>query len=205
PRFVWRINLKYKLALKKSGRREVEKARKNGVTVKEGKREDLFAFYKLLKETSHRNCFLIRDYYYFLNMWDCLHPSGFLKLYLAVQKDEPLSGALIAPFGEGVWDLYAATSSKAKKIGASYLLTWTLINKFAQENYIFYDLGGLPLREKKNNGLYLFKSRFGGSRVEFIGEYDLINLPTWYYFFQISTRLYEHLKHVRKKLMPIML
>ncbi len=184
PRAVWRLDVSRgsypENCLGKSARRQIKKAQKEGIKIRQGCREDLPAFYRVLKETAARNRFRLRLPAYYEDMWDLLHGPGHLYLALAHREGRILCGALAAPFGRGVWDLYAGTSEEARKTGASYLLTWDMIQRAAHQGHSFYDLGGIPLKEDGQGplqGLYRFKSRFGGERREFVGEYDLILSP----------------------------
>lgn len=181
PRAVWRLDVSrgtYPMdLLGKAARRQIKQAQKEGIEIRQGQREDIPGFYKALQETATRNQFKIRGLQYYEDMWETLHPAGCLNLVLGLKGGEVVCGALAAPFGRGVWDIYAGTTETARKTGASYLLTWQMINWAAENGYAFYDLGGIPVQEKdisKLNGLSRFKSRFGGERADFIGEYDYV-------------------------------
>ena len=184
PRSVWRVHLNGghypKERLEKPARRQLKLATKEGIKTRRGTREDIPLFYSLLHNTAGRKAFSIRSQKYFEDIWDALHPAGMLSLRLGYKGDEAVCGALATPFGRGVWDIYAGTNESARRTGASYFLTWELINDAAADGFSFYDLGGIPVEaheDKGLGGLYQFKSRFGGKREDFVGEYDYIFSP----------------------------
>ena len=195
PRFVWRVNLTQNPeaqwgTLKKGCRRQINRAKRSGVEVREGDKNNLPEFYRLLQDTAEQDGFRIRQFSYFENLWLHLADAHAVKLYLAYYRDKPVSTALAVGFGRGVWDIYAGNSSIERKLGASYYLTWELLRWACTEGYSFYDLGGItpqaaaktPRECEKNPlaGLRFFKSRFGGEDVEFAGEFDMIFNPAGY-------------------------
>ncbi|UNC91382.1 lipid II:glycine glycyltransferase FemX [Candidatus Contubernalis alkaliaceticus] len=205
PKWVWRIPLQktsgeqWKL-LKKSCRRQIKKAEKNGVEVRWGGREHLSEFYGLLQATASRNGFLLRGQKYYENLWRLLYPTGNLLLSMAYLEGEPVSTALAVVFRRGVWDLYAGSSRVGMDSGASYLITWQLISSAVQKGLGFYDLGGIinqAQAEGSLNGLKIFKSRFGGKEIEFLGEYDLVFNSSAYRFWNWGQKGYNFLKRCR--------
>lgn len=197
PRWVWRVNLVKDpetqwTTLKKGCRRQINRARRNGVEVREGGENELADFYRLLQDTAEQDGFRIRQFSYFENLWRYLSNAHTVKLYLAYYRNKPVSTALAIAFGKGVWDIYAGNSSMERKVGASYYLTWELLRWACSEGYSFYDLGGItpqveaitPREAEKDPlaGLRFFKSRFGGEDVEFAGEFDMVFKPAAYRF-----------------------
>ncbi len=208
PRWVWRVPLrknsdKQWSLLKKGCRRQIKQAYKNKIIVREGTQEDLGSFYELLQATAQHNGFLLRSLSYYQDLWQCLTPGGSLKMLLAYYDQKPVSTALAVGYGQGVWDIYAGNNQAARQTGASYLLTWKLLLWAGKRGYSFYDLGGIVPQAGEENplgGLELFKSRFGGTAVEFIGEHDLVFRPLYYKFWHLGQRSFQLAKNCRKKL-----
>ncbi len=195
PRWVWRVHLTQDPetqwgTLKKGCRRQINRAKRSGVEVREGGEQELPDFYRLLQDTADQDGFKIRQIGYFKNLWRHLACAHTIKLYLAYYRDKPVSTALAIAFGRGVWDIYAGNNSTERKLGASYYLTWELLRWACGEGYSFYDLGGITPQAAVRTprvaeqdplaGLRFFKSRFGGEDVEFAGEFDMIYNPADY-------------------------
>ncbi len=207
PKWVWRIPLtmdreKQWESLTKGARRQIKKATKLNIRIVDGSSKDLSVFYKLLQETANYQGFLLRDKSYYLTMWSKLSSLD-LKMLLAYHRNEPVSTAIVIGFGKGIWDIYAGNSSNHRDLGASYLLTWELIAWAGEQGYKFYDLGGIASRVDKDHpldGLRVFKSRFGGEEVEFVGEMDLVFNAALYKAWTIGKKAFSLKNDLRKKL-----
>ena len=87
PRYVFRLDIKDKTedeifaGFHSKTRYNIRLATKKGVTVKEGTREDLKDFHKIMVETGARDGFIIRPLSYFEKMYDEMAPDH-LKLLL---------------------------------------------------------------------------------------------------------------------------
>ena len=94
PRYVFRLDIKGKTeeeifaGLHQKTRYNVRLATKKGVQVKDGTREDLKDFHKIMIETGTRDGFMIRPLEYFEKMYDCLAPEHF-RLLMAYHEDKP--------------------------------------------------------------------------------------------------------------------
>lgn len=190
PRSVWRIPLYPPPGLQDlttSARRQLRQAAKNGVMIQKEESGDLAPFYRLLRTTSNRQEFGVRGPRYYQNMWETLKPE--MAVFMAYHDEEPIAGALVVPFGRGIYDLYAATADHKRDLGASYLLAWHLLTYYAGLGFQFYDLGGIEPEATAADpqyGLQYFKSRFGGARLDFIGEFDLVLQPAKYRLWQCA-------------------
>ncbi|HHY45684.1 MAG TPA: peptidoglycan bridge formation glycyltransferase FemA/FemB family protein [Firmicutes bacterium] len=188
PRVTWRVPLDGSLddifgRFSKNTRYRIRSAEKKGVRIREGNRDDLETFYELLYETGRRDGFHIRSFKYFEALWEFLAPPGHMKLFMAEYEGQVLAGILPSVFGRGGWGLYAATSNLHRNVGANYPLMWTGLKWAKSRGCEFFDFGGIPVKVEEGSsayGLYQFKKGFGGSRMEFIGEYDLILSPVAY-------------------------
>ena len=157
PKFVFRLDITPDLAtllanFHSKTRYNVRLARRKGVVIKDNcGKEDLPIFYEILQETTERDKFLVRPYRYFEEMWDCLVPSGYLKLFLAYYQEKPIAGTLAYLFGDTAWYIYGASSNEHRNVMPNYLLQWTMI-KWAQENNCkVYDFRGVSGDLSKDN------------------------------------------------------
>ena len=115
PRYVFRLDTKGKTEeelfsnLHSKTRYNVRLATKKGVTIKEGTREDLKEFHKIMVTTGIRDGFITRPLSYFEKMYDCLGTKH-MKLLMAYYEDKPISGVIVIMYGNKTWYLYGAST-----------------------------------------------------------------------------------------------
>lgn len=111
-----------------------------------------------------------------------------------------LSAHMILEYGDKAWVLYA---------GNHNILTETYVNyntyyehlKFCKERGLkIYDQFGTIGDLSKDNprlGLHEFKKKFGGDYIEFMGEFDYVIKPVYYFLFTKLVPIYRNI--VKKK------
>lgn len=111
-----------------------------------------------------------------------------------------LSAHMILEYGDKAWVLYA---------GNHNILTETYVNyntyyehlKFCKERGLkIYDQFGTIGDLSKDNprlGLHEFKKKFGGDYIEFMGEFDYVIKPIYYFIFTKLVPIYRNI--VKKK------
>lgn len=185
PRYVFRLNVKNKTeeellkSFHEKTRYNIRLAEKKGVTVTEGKREDLKIFHKIMIETGVRDDFLIRPLSYFEKMYDELAPK-YMKLLIAVYEEKPIAAVIPIIYGNKVWYLYGASSNEYRNVMPNYLLQWEMIKIAIKNNCDIYDFRGVSGHVDENHpqyGIYKFKKGFNGEFVEFVGELYMILNP----------------------------
>jgi len=200
PKYVFRLDLRKPLEeIRKNfhpkTRYNIGLAQRKGVEIKNDcSFEDLSTFYKILEETALRDHFLIRSYNYFVILWKELVERGYAKLFLAYYKGKAIAGTLAFIFGDKAWYVYGASSNEYRNVMPNYLLQWTMICWAYENGCNLYDFRGIPgnVSEKHHlYGLYRFKKGFGGTFTEFIGEYDLIYSPFYYFLWKIAKKIYN--------------
>ena len=95
---------------------------------------------------------------------------------LKVDPAVVLAGAVMLFFGSKLVYLYGGTRADAKDLKPGYLLHWRAIEDAQRRGCTTYDMWGVPLDprpDQRGYGYYVFKSRFNGRMVRFIGLYDL--------------------------------
>lgn len=112
-----------------------------------------------------------------------------------------LASSMFIIYGREVVYLFSGSDDEFMKYNAQYFIQWEII-KYAVENkyerYNFYGIEGNF--EKENNptyGIYEFKKGFDGEVVEFIGEFDLVIKPFYYYLYKVSFKVYKSLKRLK--------
>ena len=208
PRFVFQLNIKGKTEdeifkeFHSKTRYNIRLATKKGVVIKEGTRDDLKDFHKIMIETGARDNFIIRPLEYFERMYDCLGPEH-MKLLMAYHNDEPIAGIIPIMYGNKVWYLYGASSNRHRNLMPNYLLQWTMIQeaiKRGADMYDFRGVSGVVDESHPQYGLYRFKKGFNADFTEFIGEIYLPFKPLRYKLYKFSEKTFRSLRTLKKKL-----
>jgi lipid II:glycine glycyltransferase (peptidoglycan interpeptide bridge formation enzyme) len=200
PRHVFRLDLtpspeELLAGMHSKTRYNIRLAQKKGVVIKRDcTLDDLPVFYEILKETTLRDRFLVRSYSYFETMWREMVERGYAKLFLAYYRGEAIAGTLAFIMGDKAWYLYGASSNRHRNVMPNYLLQWTMILWAREQGCTMYDFRGVPGDLDEKNplyGLYRFKKGFNGTFTEFIGEYDRVYSPFYYWLWQSVLPLYS--------------
>ena len=208
PRYVFRLDIKDKTeeeifaGFHSKTRYNVRLATKKGVTVKEGTKEDLKEFHKIMVETGARDGFIIRPLSYFEKMYDELAPKH-MKLLMAYHEDKPISGVIPIFYGNKTWYLYGASSNEHRNLMPNYLLQWEMIKMAIARKDDVYDFRGVSGVVDENHpqyGLYRFKKGFGATFTEFIGEVYLPFKPLKYKLYKFSEKAFRTLRQMKMKL-----
>jgi len=207
PRYVFRLNIKDKTedevfaGFHQKTRYNIRLATKKGVVIKEGTREDLKEFHRIMVETGARDGFIIRSLSYFEKMYDELAPNH-MKLLMAYYEDKPISGVIPIMYGNKTWYLYGASSNEHRNLMPNYLLQWEMIKIAIQNKSDIYDLRGVSGVVDENHpqyGLYRFKKGFGAEFTEFIGEVYIPFKPFIYILYKFSEKAFRNLRAIKTK------
>ena len=157
PRYVFRLDIKGKTedeifeGFHSKTRYNIRLAGKKGVEIKEGTKEDLEPFHKIMVETGKRDGFIIRPLEYFEKMYDELVPKQNMKLYMAYSEGEPISGIINIIYGNKTWYLYGASSNSKRNLMPNYLLQWTGIQDAIKMGHTVYDFRGVSRNSRRNS------------------------------------------------------
>ena len=208
PRFVFRLNLKGKTEeqilseFHQKTRYNIRLAIKKGVEIREGTRDDLKEFYKIMVETGERDNFIIRPLEYFEKMYDELAPKH-MKLLMAYHDGQAISGIIPIMYGSKTWYLYGASSNVHRNLMPNYLLQWTMIQEAIKNGCDMYDfrgVSGVVDESHPQYGLYRFKKGFNADFTEFIGEVYLPFKPITYKLYKFSEKAFRTLRTIKKNL-----
>jgi len=166
-------------------RRNIKKADKSGVVVRQGGRDDLAAFHEIYLETAKRDGFTGRPLTYFETMWDALNAEDpdRMRVYLAHHSDDPEAdseGDLVAAttwirVGRHAWYSYGASTNAKREVRGSNRVQWQMIQDALAEGAEVYDMRGITPGLSSDDpeiGLIQFKVGTGGEAVSYIGEWD---------------------------------
>ena len=184
-------------------RYNIRLATKKGVIIKEGTREDLKDFHRIMEVTGKRDDFMIRPLSYFEKMYDELAPEH-LKLMMAYTPEgEPISGIIDIIYGNKIWYLYGASSNEHRNLMPNYLLQWNMIKYSIEQKKDMYDFRGVVGVVDESHpqyGLYRFKQGFNAEFTEFIGELYINYKPFTNKMFKISEKLYKKFAGIKTKI-----
>ena len=208
PRFVFRLDLKGKdedqifKEFHQKTRYNIRLATKKGVEIREGSKEDLKDFHKIMVETGQRDNFGIRSLEYFEKMYDEMAPKH-MKLLMAYHENKPIAGIIPIMYGNKVWYLYGASSNSHRNLMPNYLLQWTMIQQAIEakaEMYDFRGVSGVVDESHPQYGLYRFKKGFNATFTEFIGEVYIPFKPLVYKIYKFSEKLFRTLRSLKRKI-----
>ena len=208
PRFVFKLDIKGKTeeeimaGFHQKTRYNIRLATKKGVVIKEGKKEDLKIFHKIMVETGKRDDFIIRSLSYFEKMYDEMAPKH-MKLLMAYYEDKPISGIIPIMYGNKTWYLYGASSNSHRNLMPNYLLQWEAIKQAIKDGHDVYDfrgVSGVVDESHPQYGLYRFKKGFGAEFTEFIGEVFIPFSPLKYKMYKFTEKNYRKIRALKRKL-----
>jgi lipid II:glycine glycyltransferase (peptidoglycan interpeptide bridge formation enzyme) len=159
-------------------RRNIKKADKLGVVVRQGSADDLPAFHALYLETAQRDHFTGRPLSYFQRMWDAMQAEDpdRIRLYLAEHEGDLVAATTMVRVGEHAWYSYGASSTAKREVRGSNAVQWAMLRDAKAAGATVYDLRGITdtlAEDDPHFGLIQFKLGTGGEAVECLGEWDL--------------------------------
>ncbi len=153
---------------KKSARKNVERSRERGVTVREMTYNDLDVYFKLQSEI--RSMLNLQEYQYedITEAWKLLTNIGFTG-FLAYQDDRPLSGLLVSTFNGYLneWGVGRSKYDAENNLYSQDLIKWNIIEWGHDNGYKYYDLTGANPKpaDEKELGIFRYKQKWGGKLV----------------------------------------
>ena len=91
-----------------------------------------------------------------------------------------IASALFIKESNEVYMIMDGFDKKYKRYNAKHLLIWEVLNYY--KDYKYLNLGGMTsLKEDKYKGLNNFKMNFGSSCYEYVGDLELVCIPSKYF------------------------
>ncbi|MEV7991886.1 peptidoglycan bridge formation glycyltransferase FemA/FemB family protein [Streptomyces sp. NPDC086077] len=184
PRHVFRVPLAGRTTedlwsgLNQEWRRNVRRARKEGVEVMVGSAAELPEFYRLLRVTEERDGFRLgRSLAYYERQYRALNAEqpGRMKLYLARHRGEILAAHTMITVGGRVWYQTGASADHRREVRPSNALQWRMLLDAHAVGADVYDMRGVPSTldpDERAYGLLRWKLGTGGQVVETLGEWE---------------------------------
>lgn len=160
------------------GRYNIGVARKHGIEVVEGAKDDIDTFYDLLRSTGGRDGFTISQKSHYTRFLSAI-PLSFLLL--AKHQGKAIAGLIGVRWGKMGIYYYGASSYEHRHLMAPYLVQWEAIRRCKAEGCTHYDLLGISPEPAPANDPWLgisdFKRKFGGTVVTYPQEQTLVLKP----------------------------
>ena len=125
--------------------------------------------------------------------------NNYLKEY---GEEVTLSAHMIIEYGDKAWVLYAGNHNILTETYVNYHTYYEHLNFCKDRGLKIYDQFGTIGDLSKDNprlGLHEFKKKFGGDYVEFMGEFDYVVKPLYYFAFTKVVPIYRNMIKKRKK------
>ncbi len=124
---------------------------------------------------------------------------NYLEEVAKEHPEEYTCASLICTYSKtGAWSLYIGNDEVATYTGTVNRLYYEFIKDAYDRGYDYADLFGVvgdPETKYKNlAGIFEYKRKIGGTCVEFVGEFDLVNKPIWYIILPILLKIYRKIK-----------
>ena len=122
----------------------------------------------------------------------------FFKSKLNDKEEFTIASLICIYTNYGAWSLYIGNDDIAEYTGTVNRLYYEFIKDAYNNKLEYADLFGVvgdPNTNYKNlKGIYEYKRKLGGTYIEFIGEFDLINKPIWYKVLPVLLKIYRKIK-----------
>ena len=160
-------------------RKNLRRALRRGVTVREGAASDVETFRQLMWTLCERlgTSPTPPQKDFFEHLWRVFQPSGFARLFVAEFEGRVVSATITFPFGDTVRAWKIGWAGDHAKLYPNVLLHWEIIRWSKQNGYRFFDFvqiqdslalamqQGGPVDWTSVNGTSYFKIGFGGTPV----------------------------------------
>jgi peptidoglycan pentaglycine glycine transferase (the first glycine) len=182
--------------MKQKTRYNIRLAERKEIVVRQGTREDLPAFNRLMQTTGERDSFSIHDPRYYQTVFNLFAPNNQLALFIAEFEERPLAAIMVSSFGNKAIYLYGASSSEERQRMPTYALQWTAIQWAKSQGCTSYDLWGIPdapedeleasFADRHDGlwGVYRAKRGYGGQIQRTVGAADRVYNNTMYKLYQ---------------------
>ena len=154
--------------------------------------------YELQKETALRHGFVGFPENLFRNEIEIFAKDNMAKVFYCKNGKEILAIAIIIFYGDTAYYHFSASVSGHNELPFSYFLQWEIIKEAKKRGIKHYNFWGIaPNSNPKHRfaGVTLFKTGFGGERVDWLHAHDLPVSPLYYltYTFETCRRVLRRL------------
>lgn len=177
-------------------RYNIRLAERKGVIVRVARtKADVDAFIQLIELTSDRDRFISQPSDYIRATYEFLHGQKMSTIRLAEFDGELLAANMEVHYGDTTTYLYGASSNAKRNVMAPYALHWDAIKAAKASGHRFYDLHGVNPEDKSSRyykasweGITRFKLGWGGSRVNYVGTWEVPRYRILYRIVRLFSR-----------------
>jgi peptidoglycan pentaglycine glycine transferase (the first glycine) len=185
--------------MRKTTRYLVRKGEKEGLHLEISKDAECSRLlYRLQKETTERHKFVGFPERLFRLEIKIFGEDDDARVFICKIGKKVLAAAIIIFYGEVAYYHFSGSLSSFSKIPSSYFLQWEIIKEVRRRGLKYYNFWGIaPDSNPKHRfaGVTLFKTGFGGRRVDWLHAQDLpFSSRYWLtYVFETARRIVRHL------------
>jgi lipid II:glycine glycyltransferase (peptidoglycan interpeptide bridge formation enzyme) len=192
------------MGMRKTTRNLVRRStqRTEGLTIRTSSApQDIATLDKLQEETVDRHHFVGFSDKLFEGQIKTFGEDDQARLFITEYNGEAMVAAIIIFYGEGAYYHHSGSSDKARDIYASYFTQWKIIEEARRRGLKFYNFWGVSPNapnedpSQRFHGVTVFKTGFGGKRVDWLHAHDLPASPLYYLTFAFET-----LRRIRRRL-----
>lgn len=161
-------------------RNDVRRGYRNGVVFREGGKEDLEDFYRLMVLTAEHKGIAVRGIEYYEELLTVIGQSAGIQLFVGSYEGEVVTSGISAAYGSTGTLFYAASAPSSYKLRANRTQQWEMIKWAHSQGCTRYDFRGTatndpPSKDDPGYGVYQFKKSFGPEFTRLTGYYDIVN------------------------------
>lgn len=154
--------------------------------------------YKLQKETAKRHKFVGFSQKLFESEIESFAKDNNVRLFVCKKGRIVLAAAIIIFYGDSAYYHFSGSTSSFLDIPFSYFLQWQVIREAKKRGIRQYNFWGIaPNSDPKHRfaGVTLFKTGFGGERIDWLHAHDLPITPLYWltYSFETLRRTFRRL------------
>jgi len=189
-------------SLHKKHRYNIRLAKKKNIKIKELKEKKEFdAFYALVKKTDQRKKIKSFSENYYKELFNLSQKDKNLKIVFlgSFLKKKLVACLILVVWKDRATYLVGASDYAFRKYMAPHLLQWHAIKLAKKLGAKKYDFWGVIRRSDFSSekefehhpwaGITRFKEGFGGKEISFVGAYNYVFLPFWYFIYSLIKRL----------------
>lgn len=154
--------------------------------------------FKLQKETAKRHGFVGFSESLFKAEIESFAKDKSTSVFICKTGRIPLACAIIIFYGDTAYYHFSASTMKYPKLQSSYFLQWKIIKEAKKRGMKYYNFWGIAPEGVMNHrfaGVTLFKTGFGGERIDWLHAHDFPVSPLYYltYSFETARRISRRL------------
>ena len=133
-----------------------------------------------------------------MKQFEAFSSDNQVQLFKAVLNNQVLAIAFIIFYGQEAVYHYAGSADEVRHIPASYALQWEIIKQAKKRGFLNYNFWGIAPTDNPRHrfaGVTLFKTGFGGSRVDYLPAHDLI-IKSQYWLTYLFETIRRHIRHL---------